>query len=82
MAEKTAEKKNEELTIDELFEKIDEAAQSLEDSEVSLERSYELYKEGMDLLKLCSEKIDAVEKRVKVINESTDSLEVFDEDEV
>jgi len=82
MAEKTSEKKNEELTIDELFERIDAAAGALEDSEVSLEKSYELYKEGMDLLKLCSEKIDAVEKKVKVINESNNSLEVFDEDEV
>ncbi len=82
MAEAKENKKGEELTIDELFERIDAAAQALEVSEFSLERSYELYKEGMDLLKQCSEKIDAVEKKVRAINVTNGDIEDFNEDEV
>ena len=33
-----------------------------------LEESFQIYKEGMDLLKSCNEKIDKVEKKMQQIN--------------
>ena len=36
---------------------------------VSLEDSFALYKDGMELLKVCSDKIDKVEKQVLVLEE-------------
>ena len=44
-----------EKTLEEAFEKLGELAERLEDSETSLEDSFRFYKEGMELLKYCSE---------------------------
>ena len=37
-------------------------------SNLSLEDSFDAYKKGMDLLKICNDKIDQVEKKVLVLN--------------
>ena len=41
----------------------------LESREISLEDSFVLYQQGMELLKKCSGRIDAVEKKMLKINE-------------
>ena len=62
-------KKNDEkeLTIEEAFGKVDEKIKALEKSDVSLEDSFKLFKEGMDLLKYCNDSIDKVEKKVQKV---------------
>lgn len=59
----------EEKTIEEVFAQLDVLAEKLEDRETSLEASFSLYKEGMELLKYCSEKLDTVEKKMLQMNE-------------
>ena len=54
---------------EEAFEKLGELAERLEDSETSLEDSFRFYKEGMELLKYCSEKLDTVEKKMLQMDE-------------
>lgn len=66
IAENTEEKN---LTLEECFKKIEDIARDLKDGEMDLEESFKAYKDGMDLLKICSEKIDAVEKKVLVMRE-------------
>jgi exodeoxyribonuclease VII small subunit len=39
----------------------------MESDEVSLEDSFALYKEGIELIKECNEKIEKVEKQIKLI---------------
>ena len=56
-------------TLEEAFEQLDILAQKLEDSETSLEDSFLLYRQGMELLKVCNEKLDTVEKKMLQINE-------------
>ena len=58
-----------EKTLEEAFEKLGELAERLEDSETSLEDSFRFYKEGMVLLKYCSEKLDTVEKKMLQMDE-------------
>ena len=58
-----------EKTINEAFEELDVLAQKLEDRDTSLEDSFLLYKQGMELLKYCSEKLDTVEKKMLQMNE-------------
>ncbi len=58
-----------ERTIEEAFQELDALAQRLEDRETSLEDSFLLYKQGMELLKYCSQKLDTVEKKMLQINE-------------
>lgn len=61
--------KDGEKTISEAFAQLDVLAQKLEDRETSLEDSFLLYKQGMELLKYCSEKLDTVEKKMLQMNE-------------
>ena len=44
-------------------------SRTLEDEEITLEDSFQAYKKGMDLLKICNDKIDKVEKKVLMLNE-------------
>lgn len=68
-------KKENELTLEETFELLEEKLESLESEDISLEDSFKIYKEGMDLLKQCHEKIDYVEKKVLEINEAGELVE-------
>ena len=58
-----------ERTLEETFALLDEKIAQLENSEISLEDSFRVYKEGMELLKDCSSKIDTVEKKTLQINQ-------------
>ena len=59
----------EEKTLEEAFTELDGRAEKLEDRETSLEDSFRFYRQGMELLKFCSEKLDTVEKKMLQINE-------------
>lgn len=61
--------KMENMSLEEAFESIEDMLSKLKDGAVSLEDSFALYKEGMELLKVCSDKIDRVEKQVQVLEE-------------
>ena len=51
-------------TLQEIFAQLDEVIAGMEQEEVSLEETFELYHKGMDMLKLCNERIDKVEKKI------------------
>lgn len=55
--------------LEEAFEKLDEMLDVLESPDISLEESFEVYKEGMTLLTKCNETIDQVEKKVLKLTE-------------
>lgn len=61
---------NKEQTLEELFTELDVVVAKLEKGETTLEESFKLYQEGMGMLKLCNDKIDEVEKKVLVLEES------------
>lgn len=63
------EDKKEGKTLEEAFLELDALADKLEDRETSLEDSFRLYKQGMELLKYCNDKLDTVEKKMLQINE-------------
>lgn len=65
----------EQQTLEELFTTLDEIADRMEGSEVSLEESFQLYKQGMTILKKCNDTIDMVEKEVLILDESGDLYE-------
>ena len=47
----------------------------MEESDVTLEHSFDLYNKGMTLLKKCSKTIDEVEKKVLVLDEDGETHE-------
>jgi len=59
----------EDFNLESAFKDLDERVSALENPDISLEDSFKIYKEGMELLKKCSESIDAVEKKVLVLEE-------------
>lgn len=59
----------EDFTIEESIKELDLIVQRLESREISLEDSFVMYQKGMELLRQCSGKIDAVEKKMLKINE-------------
>lgn len=61
--------KMENMSLEEAFESIEGTLEKLRGEDVSLEDSFALYKDGMELLKVCSDKIDRVEKQVMVLEE-------------
>ena len=61
--------KKENRTIEEALEALDQIADRLESNEITLEESFQAYKEGMELLQYCSKKIDTVEKKMLQMNE-------------
>lgn len=62
------EKKLEEMTLEESFARLDEMLEKMEDRELPLEESFRLYQQGMQLLARCNEKIDVVEKKIRIMN--------------
>ena len=64
------EEKKEMLSIEETFAALDELLGQLEGDELTLEESFETYAKGLLLVKQCREKIDEVEKKVLVLEES------------
>ena len=60
----------EELSIEEMFDRLDGIMRTLEDSRSTLEESFASYEAGMRLVRACSEKIDKVEKQIVIIDDN------------
>ena len=60
------------MKIEERFVELDKIVKELELGELTLEKSFELYKKGMDMIKDCNKDIDKVEKQL-IILQNTDS---------
>ena len=64
----TEKRTDEELSIEEAFEKIRVLLQEMEKEDVPLEKAFADYEEGMKLIRICNERIDRVEKKVQMLN--------------
>lgn len=58
-----------ELSIEEIFDQLEEVIGQLMNGDISLEDSFKYYESGMKMVKHCGEKIDKVEKQIIVLNE-------------
>ena len=61
--------KKENRSIEEAMEALDQIAKRLESNEITLEESFQIYKEGMEHFQYSSRKIDTVEKKMLQMNE-------------
>ncbi|MBQ6376995.1 MAG: exodeoxyribonuclease VII small subunit [Lachnospiraceae bacterium] len=57
----------ENLTVEQSFEKLEAMAARLESEDVTLEESFQLYEEGMKILKDLHERLDSYEKKMKIL---------------
>lgn len=63
-------------TLESAFEELKSIVEELEQDDVTLNESFELYNEGMKLLKYCNESIDKVEKKIIILNENGEDDEL------
>ncbi len=75
MARETDAVQEKQRTIEENFALLDEMAAKLESPDVTLEESFSLYQEGMEILKQVSSAIDTYEKKIRVIMENGETEE-------
>ena len=68
-----SEKKKENL--EEMFKDLEELLGKMENEEITLEQTFDLYNNGMELLKKCNLSIDEVEKKVLVLDENGETDE-------
>ena len=68
-----SEKKKENL--EEMFKDLEELIGKMENEEITLEQTVDLYNNGMELLKKCNLYIDEVEKKVLVLDENGETDE-------
>ena len=66
-------------SIEDDLQKLDELVKKMDKKDISLEESFSVYEEGMKILKGANEKLDEVEKKVKVLQEDG-CLTDFDEE--
>ena len=64
-----------EQSLKEIFAQLDEVIEGMEQEDVSLEETFELYQKGMDMLKLCNDKIDKVEKKMLLLDDEGEEHE-------
>lgn len=49
------------------FRRLNEIMEQMEQNELGLEQSFQLYQEGMKLIKKCNDSIDKVEKKIEIL---------------
>lgn len=64
-----------EQSVEELFEGMDGLLKQMEEQDTSLEETFILYNKGMEMLKVCNEKLDAVEKKILILDENGEKHE-------
>ena len=67
---------NKTISLEERFEHIEEIIDKMEAGDVSLDASFELYKNGLEEIKAANAMLDDMEKTMLVLNEDG-SLEEF-----
>ena len=63
---------NKNIKFEEAIEKLDSIVSKLESGSASLDESLSLFEEGVGLIKLCNEKLDSAEQKVRILTESED----------
>lgn len=57
-----------EVTLEAKLAQIEEIIHKMEEPEVSLDASFQLYQAGIEQLKDCNQMLDAVEKKMQILN--------------
>lgn len=64
-----------EETLGEMFTQLESVIKTMEQGDVSLEETFDLYHKGMNMLKSCNDKIDKVEKKMLILDDKGEAHE-------
>lgn len=70
--------KNTEPSFEESFSRLEKILEQLESDECTLEETIKLYEEGLNLTKICYDKLNNAELRIKEINKTAKASEIKD----
>lgn len=63
---------NKPASLEDGIRELDEIVRKMENTDISLEESFELYKKGIIRLKECTEMIDVIERQLTILEEGTE----------
>lgn len=66
--------KKEETSFEELMSQLEEITNKLEKEQLSLDKSVELFEQGMEISKKCNSKIEEAEKRITILINTNDEI--------
>ena len=58
---------NKEIKFEEALSRLEEIVKELEGGTAELDKSLQMFEEGVNLVKLCSGKLDEAEKRINIL---------------
>ncbi len=64
---KASSKGKKKLSFEDSLKRLEEIVERLEDDDLGLEESLELFEEGMELARVCGRRLDEAEKRVTLL---------------
>ncbi len=67
-----------EVSFENSFSRLEKILESLEGEDCTLEETIKLYEEGLTLTKVCYDKLNDAELRIKEINKGSKSTEIKD----
>ncbi|MBP2078235.1 exodeoxyribonuclease VII small subunit [Oceanobacillus polygoni] len=70
--------KNEEISFEEAMDKLEAIVSKLEEGDVPLEKAINYYQDGMNLSKICGDKLKQVQEKMTQIMNEQGELEPFD----
>lgn len=66
------------ITFEAAMERLEEITRLLETGAEGLDQSLKLYEEGVSLIRLCTQKLEAAEQSVKVLQMSEEGITLAD----
>ena len=72
--------KEENITFEQAFEELETIINRLEEGDVPLDQTIELYEKGSELKEFCEKKLQSAEVKIKKINQKTKTKEITIED--
>lgn len=75
MAKKKTEKSIKDLSFEQVMERLEKIVSQLEQGELALEKSIELFEEGMTLSKAGMDRLDDAERKVSILLQDKGGIE-------
>ncbi|WP_164218084.1 exodeoxyribonuclease VII small subunit [Virgibacillus sp. YIM 98842] len=69
--------KTDEISFEEAMEKLEEIVSKLEEGEIPLEKAINYYQEGMQLSKICNDKLENAQEKMTQIMSEEGKIDVF-----
>lgn len=63
---------NKNITFEEALSRLEEIVKELENGTAALDKSLDMFEEGVALVKLCSGRLDEAEKRISILTKNSD----------